>query len=128
MSEQEKTNLDNCDDNDILRFDDEVCMVTNLESYLHDFFQAYSSHVTSYLENKLKISSTVNEWFEEGKECEILKSGKNWQKGKVKVNITINFHPDTPEVSEENGHQEVENITESPLDEIRQQLTDESQS
>jgi hypothetical protein len=126
MSEQAKVNLENCDCHDVLRFEDEVCTPANLETYLHDFFHNYSHQLTNELKSKLKISNTVNEWFEEGRECEILKPGQAWKKGKVKVNLTISFCPDEPEEFEENGHQEVDNITESPLDEIRQQLTDEN--
>lgn len=51
-------------------------------------------------------------WLEEGLECEILKLGSGkWQKGKVRVNITVEFCPDE---------------IESPLDGIRQMKIEDS--
>jgi KGK domain len=45
-------------------------------------------------------------WLTEGLECEILKLGdRQWQKGKLRVNVTLEFCPDG---------------IESPLDDIRQ--------
>jgi hypothetical protein len=76
--------------------------------------------------HNLKIENGDQEWFKTGKECELLQEGKRWQKGKLRIKLTLEFCPDETEEVEENGHQEVDNITESPLDEIRQQLTDEN--
>ena len=57
----------------------------------------------AYLSKRLK-------WINEGLKCEILKLGSNnWKKGKVRINISLEFCPDEPEISE----------YESPLDEIR---------
>jgi hypothetical protein len=48
-------------------------------------------------------------WFHEGEECEILRAGsQGWQKGKLKINVTLEFIPNEPEP-------EI-----SPLDDIRQ--------
>lgn len=46
-------------------------------------------------------------WYREGVDCEMLKPGSNWKKGKLKIRISIEFYPDRPE---------------SPLDDIRQQI------
>lgn len=52
-------------------------------------------------------------WFTEGKDCEILRIGaKGWQKGKIKIKVSVEFEPDEPEISE----------PESPLDDLRQLL------
>ena len=49
--------------------------------------------------------------FEEGQECEILKAGSSgWQKGKLKINVTLEFIPDEPELEK------------SPLDDVRQEI------
>ena len=49
----------------------------------------------------------------EGLKCEILKLGlNNWKKGKVRINISLEFCPDEPEISQ----------YESPLDEIRREM------
>ena len=135
MSETEKNNLENCQENDVLRFEDQVCMITNLEEQLQDFFRNYSVELTDHLTNQLKIANPARnqdvnyeEWFKRGKECEILKQGQQWQKGQVKVQLKIEFIQNKLEPVEANGHQESDNSTESPLDEIRQQLTEECKS
>ena len=54
-------------------------------------------------------------------DCEILSvGGKDWKKGKLKVELTVKFYPDEPEVQEvlTSNKQEV-NQAESPLDDIR---------
>ncbi|MDJ0690972.1 MAG: KGK domain-containing protein [Xenococcaceae cyanobacterium MO_188.B32] len=52
-------------------------------------------------------------WLVEGLDCEILSLGaKKWQKGKLRVNLTIEFCPDKPE----------EIKPESPLDDIRKTI------
>jgi hypothetical protein len=48
------------------------------------------------------------QWLCEGKNCEILHLGlSSWKKGKIKINVTVEFYPDEPE---------------SPLDDIRQEI------
>ena len=55
----------------------------------------------------LKNSSA---WFSQGEECEILRAGSpGWQKGKIKINVILEFIPDEPEET-------------SPLDDVRQEL------
>ncbi|MBD1861183.1 MULTISPECIES: KGK domain-containing protein [Trichocoleus] len=59
----------------------------------------------------LGVSS--EKWLEEGVSCEILRLGdKSWQKGKIKIRVSVEFCPDEPE------------ITESPLDDIRQAIAE----
>lgn len=51
-------------------------------------------------------------WFKEGINAEILRvNSKGWQKGKIKIKVTVEFEPDEPEQPE------------SPLDDIRQAVT-----
>ena len=51
-----------------------------------------------------------NVWFEEGVSFEILRAGSpGWQKGKMRINVTLEFIPDEPEEK-------------SPLDDVRQEL------
>lgn len=49
-------------------------------------------------------------WEFEGVKCEVLKPGGNWQKGKVRMKITLEFCPDEPTQPP------------SPLDDLRQQM------
>jgi hypothetical protein len=67
-----------------------------------------------YLYNELNSALGIGAgWVEPGADCEILRvGGKDWQKGKIKFEITVKFYPDEPEVEEINQ-------AESPLDDIR---------
>ena len=56
-------------------------------------------------------------WIDEGVQCEVLNLGANqWKKGKVRIKISFEFCPDEPEISE----------YESPLDEIRREMQNQS--
>ncbi len=60
--------------------------------------------------NKSQKSDPIN-WFNDGIDCEILRvGGKSWEKGRLMLNISLEFIPD-----------EVENL-ESPLDDVRQEI------
>lgn len=51
------------------------------------------------------------EWLDTGKTCEVLHLGaKQWKKGRVRVKVTVEFCP---------------NELESPLDDIRQKITED---
>jgi len=68
-------------------------------------------------------------WFSAGKDCEILKIGaKGWQKGKVKIRISLEFCPEEPEDTEtpENNQPET-NAPESPLDDLRRMINEQTQ-
>ena len=59
---------------------------------------------------KRLVDINNNVWFKEGVNFEILRANsKGWQKGKIKINVTLEFIPDAPE--------EI-----SPLDDVRQEL------
>jgi hypothetical protein len=77
------------------------------------------------LKRKLNLSASVQDlMFNKGMPCEALTFGaKGWQKGKVRVKITVEFCPDEPEVEEisENNQLEI-SPPESPLDDLRRQL------
>ena len=61
-------------------------------------------------------------WFGEGKDCEILRIGANgWQKGKLRIKVSMEFCPDEPEVEETVANEEIV-PTESPLDDLRQMM------
>ena len=54
------------------------------------------------------VSALTNKWLIEGMSCEVLSPGKGWRKGKIKIGLV--FCPDE---------------VESPLDDIRQQISEE---
>ncbi|MBW4489119.1 MAG: hypothetical protein KME12_15125 [Trichocoleus desertorum ATA4-8-CV12] len=63
------------------------------------------------LQTELRISS--KDWFEDGVDCEVLRLGdKSWQKGKIKIKVSVEFYPDEPQ------------HLESPLDDFRQTMTE----
>ncbi|WP_316787444.1 KGK domain-containing protein [Thermoleptolyngbya oregonensis] len=58
-------------------------------------------------------------WFDQGVECEILKLGSSeWQKGRLKIRVSIEFCPDEPEESKELSE---EGELSFPLDELRRE-------
>ena len=112
-----KTNqyLQHCDSKDVLSFNH--CAWINIEQLLHmiylSFVQPSSAidSINNYIANHsiVNFNFNVKPLFAEGLECEILKAGsQGWQKGKLKINFTLEFIPDEPEVEK------------SPLDDIRQ--------
>jgi hypothetical protein len=64
-------------------------------------------------------------WFSQGVPCEVLRlDAKGWRKGKVR--LAIEFLPDEPEVEEIPATNEIEQ-PESPLDDLRQMINQETQ-
>ncbi|MGB3532792.1 MAG: KGK domain-containing protein [Microcoleaceae cyanobacterium] len=133
-----KIEVKNCDNDDIISFDDDICKVKKIVEATWNYFSDISNinKYVNYIGEKLNLielniyhgndmqlrTNSNHEWFDIGKECELLKEGKRWQKGKLRLKLTLEFIPDEPE---ENANHEIDNITDSPLDEIRQQLTNE---
>ncbi|MFQ3635025.1 MAG: KGK domain-containing protein [Cyanobacteriota bacterium] len=79
--------------------------------------QAFSKKFASEL--SMDSRSVPYSWFDEGVNCEILKLGSNtWQRGKLKVLVSIEFYPDEPEESHDLS--EKDNLS-FPLDEIRRE-------
>ena len=68
------------------------------------------------------------DWFNEGTNCEILKIGsKGWKTGKVRIKISLEFCPNESVNEEEYFNEKLVHIQEdSPLDDIRQAMTEES--
>lgn len=55
-------------------------------------------------------------WLSQGIKTEILRlNGKGWQKGKIRIKLTLEFCPDEPELKETAAN----TGTESPLDDLR---------
>lgn len=83
------------------------------------------------LDTRLKRFSYEN-WFGQGIDCEILKVGaQGWKKGKIKIklNVTIEFCQEKPEVEETPENNESETSQpESPLDDLRRQLLNQENS
>ncbi|MBE9190258.1 hypothetical protein IQ230_07775 [Gloeocapsopsis crepidinum LEGE 06123] len=63
-------------------------------------------------------------WFEDGVDCEILKVGaKNWQKGKIKLTVKLDFIPEEIETEEISTNRIAQqNLAETSLEDIRQKI------
>ncbi len=80
------------------------------------------SYLPSFLSEKgIKLSggaSATKAILEDGVDGEVLRIGaKGWQKGKWRIKVSLEFYPDEPDISE----------PESPLDDIRQMINQETQ-
>lgn len=78
---------------------------------------------------KIKLSNeTINKLFIEGIPCEVLKFGsQGWQKGKAKIRMNVEFCPDETEVIETPTNNQPETSQpESPLDDLRRMINQES--
>jgi KGK domain len=112
--------LNQCDEKDVISFDSEkLISVSKLKDIV---FQSFSESgiaaIINYLAQKLDVSvRNINSWFDQGVKCEILRAGsQGWQKGKIKINVTLEFIPDEPEEAEIEPIQQHANS----LDDIRQ--------
>lgn len=96
------------DDHDVIAFSEENIYkskkLKGLMAYICN--DCLNSPITKHLENyQIK---TFGSWTKEGVSCEVLKLGSNqWQKGKIKIRVSVEFYPDKPEAKP------------SPLDEFR---------
>lgn len=131
--------LQNCGDDDVISFSQELVKFSRFKQALESTFngkipdaliESLESHQIKgirikeyFYDGRGRSSQQVNrKWFAEGKNCEILKLGaKGWQKGKLRVKVTLEFCPDEPEVEETPAinNSEIE-PPESPLDDLRQ--------
>jgi hypothetical protein len=109
--------LKECRNDDVISLSNKLYKLEDLKRGLNDYLEKQDNYSASYgLSSKLTNSGiAINKeeallLLTEGTDSEILKITSNgWQKGKLKINVSIEFIPDEPEISE----------YQSPLDEIR---------
>lgn len=104
--------LSHCDPKDVISFSSEnLTSINKLKTVVHGAFaNAGITSISNYIHQNLNLQYGST-WFREGEECEILRaSSSGWQKGKIKIKVTLEFIPDEPE--------EIN----SPLDDVRQEL------
>lgn len=136
---QEKIPLQNCGEDDVLSRKGQMWKLGSLKDGLRSVFsesklgeeicKTFNINLGSkYVEERGKSRSIPihnDQWFRDGIDCEVLKIGaKGWQKGKVKIKlqVSLEFYPDEPEIEEI----AVSNETESPLDDIRRMIKQDS--
>ena len=113
--------LKNLRDDDILEQQEKLFKVGKVKSALESCFDddipnAIISHI-SRKQVQLSAQEKNTDWFTQGIDCQILKAGSDgWKKGKLKINISVEFIPDEPEIPE----------YQSPLDEIRREMQQNS--
>ena len=141
---EDKFNFHNCGNDDALSFGDAMLKVEKLKETVNKVLPEYGLGQTldaCLMRQKLYIDPgkttdqkcyLYEKWFDEGIDCEILRVGaQGWKKGKIKLklNVTIEFCPDEPEVEETPENNESETSQpESPLDDLRRQLLDRENS
>ncbi|MBE9228154.1 KGK domain protein [Phormidium sp. LEGE 05292] len=120
--------MQNFGEHDVISFDDEMTKFGKFkESLKSAFVGILGNKLVESLEcQKIKGTKIYDgsrsdftnwKWFTEGKDCEILKIGaKGWQKGKIRVRVTLEFEPEQPEIIE----------PESPLDDLRRMMNENS--
>ncbi|NEP77394.1 MAG: hypothetical protein F6K17_33895 [Okeania sp. SIO3C4] len=146
---------ENSDNQEFVFLDGEEVVELNKETYKHlrldannfQYLYLIIAQLTSAILEQVSIATeTKNKLFYDdydGLECEVLKPGaQNWQKGKLKVELTVKFYPDEPEEeTEKNESSQSENEAEnssdnnseeletevSPLDDLRQKFNQENQ-
>ena len=91
-----------------------------IESYIYDHLQINHNinvdRSVNFNDDENKLYEYQNKWLGEGVYCEVLQLGaKNWQKGKIKIRVSVEFCPDESKESE------------SSLDDIRQAIENSNQ-
>ena len=104
--------LSKCDSKDVISFSTQKWVdIKKLKGIISSAFRntginSIITHISK--QSDLKDTNKIYSWFYQGEECEILRAGSTgWQKGKLKINVTLEFIPDEPE-------------DKSPLDDVRQ--------
>ena len=134
--------LPNCSDDDVFSFGSNtqpvMFRVSKFRDAVRQTFQEspqIANALSQFLNSQgVEISTVVTAnaraqinnliWFGEGIDCEVLKLGaKGWQKGKVRIRVSLKFCPDEPEKETPAINQPEISPTESPLDDIRRMIT-----
>ena len=115
-------NFENLKNEDVVSVYAGQILITNTTFTVNEFMSALKQAV-SKVEN---LSEEKKKWFEEGLECKILKPGaKSWERGKVR--LTLEFAPEVLEVETVESSESENNKSESPLDDIRQRMSKDTQ-
>lgn len=122
---KENFQKENCHEDDVLEFSSGTYRINKIIDKIQKLFkeqlgkQLYTILKSEQIDINPGLDRNGNfgyqNWFDGGIDCEILKvNSQGWQKGKVKLKITLEFEPDEPE--ETNNHHQ----SDTSLDDIRQ--------
>ena len=113
--------LQNCHDDDVIQVPNAIYKMDRLKNAMKFAFRNEDKipYVLFHaLQEKGVRIENISQLLDDGLYSEILKIGaKGWQKGKLRIKITIEFCPDQSEIAQ----------PESPLDDLRQMLNQENQ-
>jgi hypothetical protein len=114
---------------------EEVVSVKEQDRIVIDYPMFTKAQLLSAIKDDLTNSyvtklGTLERWLSEGVDAKVLQFGaKSWQKGKVRLKISLEFCPDNPQPEEVAASNETDATqSESPLDDLRQQINQEIQS
>ena len=117
---KENSYLPECGDDDVLAFNADLVKVGKFRDLVKFAFND-PNQIPDTLFGLLRTNGVYinpQDAFGKGLDGEILKIGaKGWQKGKLRIKVSLEFYPDEPEISE----------PESPLDDLRQMINQENQ-
>jgi len=104
--------LSQCDPKDVISFKSEKWMsISKIKNIITEGFRTQGITSVTSCVSENSIFNNIKVWFHQGEYCEILRANsKGWQKGKIKINITLEFIPDEPEEAK------------SLLDDVRQEI------
>jgi hypothetical protein len=123
MTIEDNVNLKGFSDDDVVSLSSKLYRVENVKISLNKFLQSQDGQSASYnLQQTFKKHGIETDaqmtllLCTQGADSEILKVASNgWKKGKLKINVSLEFIPDEPEIQNEPESNEYK----SPLDEIR---------
>lgn len=106
--------LQNKSDSILLIGESSVKVEILIKKMIHAFSNDGFNRLMSLMSGIANLWYGGSEWFNGEVSCQLLEAEKNWKKGKVKINITLEFIPDELETENKNN--------DSVLDDIRQSI------
>lgn len=115
------------DQNEVFSFNSQYSKDFNLSSNNFESINLKAQEFIEVIKRCLNIGvEAKNILFTQGLECEALRFGaKSWQKGKVKIKVTLEFYPDEPEFKATSVSKELEKKKPEVLsDDLRQRINE----
>ncbi|NEP40968.1 MAG: KGK domain-containing protein [Okeania sp. SIO2H7] len=112
------------DESEVVQIPENLGNELNLSSNSFKSFPLTGEQLSNAIQRHLKISPGIkNQLFNEGLDCEVLKfAAKGWQKGKIRVKMTVEFCPDEPEEPETPEQSKAGKSDPDSLDDLRREL------
>ncbi|MBD2387679.1 KGK domain-containing protein [Cylindrospermum sp. FACHB-282] len=120
---EDNLSLEKCGDDDVISFKDKLFKLGRFRDTVnHAFIQEFGHTLNGTFEERNLPVPNTQELLGDGLDCEVLKiASQGWQKGKLRIKVTLEFIPDEPEIEQETEITEPE----SPLDDLRRMMNEE---